>query len=169
MLHRYGSCVWEQPVDLVREFDDAVHALPTEIAVSQWGVHEDRTRRDRREHFREVEGQFAADSDPNALWEIIGETPGKPSPQFAIVLRDHRFFAVLPMQPDSVPFIHIRRAGEVNKLSLDVAADQQATLRINDEIAWRGVVPAATTATIHAAGTGASHFILRRIALYAGS
>lgn len=118
----------------------------------------------------EVEGQFAADSDPNSLWEIIGETLGKPSPQFAIVLRDHRFFAVLPTQPDSIPFIHIRPAGGINKLSLDVAADQQATLRINDEIAWRGIVPAVSSATIHAAGTGSSRFSVRRIALYgAGS
>ncbi|MCC7449729.1 MAG: hypothetical protein IT324_20080 [Anaerolineae bacterium] len=118
----------------------------------------------------EVEGQFSAGSDPNALWEIIGETLGKPSPQFAIVLRHHCFFAVLPMQPDSIPFIHIRPAGEINKLSLDVAADQQATLRINDEIAWRGVIPAVPTATIRAMGKGSSHFVMRRIALYqAGS
>lgn len=117
----------------------------------------------------EVEGQFSTNSDPTALWEIIGETPGKPSPQFAIILRDHRFFAVLPMQPDSIPFIHIRQAGEVNKLTLNVEADQQATLRINDEIAWRGVVPVATTARIHAIGTGSSHFVVGRMTVYRGT
>ncbi len=116
----------------------------------------------------EIEAQFSTDSDANALWEIVFENSGNSAPQFAIVLRDHRFFAIPPLQPDSIPFIHIRPAGEPNKLALDVEADRQATLRINDEIAWRGVVPTASTATIRSVGTASptSRFVIRRVALY---
>ncbi len=70
--------------------------------------------------------------------------------QFGIDVDGRGFFSVRPFQPDSTPFIHIRR--ESNKVALNVELSGQATLRINDEIAWRGVAPAAGYTTVHATG-----------------
>lgn len=44
-------------------------------------------------------------------------------------------------KPNWTEFPHIRRNGE-NKLYLHVEVDGQGTLRINDEIAWTGILPA---------------------------
>lgn len=46
-------------------------------------------------------------------------------------------------QPYWRAFIHIRPAA-ANKLYLHVEPDQQATLRINDEVAWEGRIKAST-------------------------
>ncbi len=86
---------------------------------------------------------------------------------FSIVLDGQGFFAVPPFQSDSIPFIHIRP--ESNKIALNVESSGQATLRINDEIAWRGVVPESNTAQIVLNGNDSpsDRLVIQRIALYA--
>jgi hypothetical protein len=69
---------------------------------------------------------------------------------FGIDVDGRGFFSVRPFQPDSTPFIHIRP--ESNKIALNVETSGQATLRINDEIAWRGKVPVAASVRVHATG-----------------
>ncbi len=69
-----------------------------------------------------------------------------------------------PFQADSIPFIHIRP--ESNTIALSVESGGQATLRINDEIAWRGTIPESHTAVV-GNPTLADRLVVRRIALYA--
>jgi hypothetical protein len=122
-----------------------------------------------RPYTLEVTGQLAAGSDPAASWGIACDTAESAGPPFSIVLDGQGFFSFPPFQPDSVPFIHIRPAGESNKLALNVEASGQATLRINDEIAWRGVIPDARRAQIVLVGGRAtsSRLAVQRVALYA--
>jgi hypothetical protein len=82
-----------------------------------------------------------------------------------ILLNGYGFFAVLPSQPDFTPFIHIHIHGESNKLTLNVGKDGQSVLRINDEIAWKGIIPHARSSAarlIIPAG-----FTLEHVAVYA--
>jgi hypothetical protein len=121
----------------------------------------------------EIAARFSADSDPVAAWGItlvpfpssrptVGARHASPSypaspdaasdaapPPFEIAIIGGRFFAISPSSPDSRPFIHIRPLGTVNRLRLDVDSAGRGTLRINDEIAWRGPVPAARLARIY--------------------
>jgi hypothetical protein len=122
-----------------------------------------------RPYTLEVAGQLAAGSDPAASWGIACDTGESAGPPFSITLDGQGFFSFPPFQPDSVPFIHIRPAGESNKLALNVEASGQATLRINDEIAWRGAVPDARRAQIVLVGGRAtsSRLVVQRVALYA--
>jgi hypothetical protein len=106
--------------------------------------------------------EIAAQTSSDVTWGITfkGASP------FKVNIDSRGFFSVPPFVPDSTPFIHIHT--ESNKVALDVDATGQATLRINDEIAWRGAIPAAAAARIHVTGgrKAASQFIIQRIALY---
>ena len=86
---------------------------------------------------------------------------------FSVLLNGYGFFAVPPIQPDFTPFIHIRTREESNKLTLNVGNGGQGVLRINDEIAWEGIVPSAYSAIIWRSDT--AQFTLERVALYAPS
>jgi len=79
------------------------------------------------------------------------------------LLNGYGFFAIPPLQPDFTPFIHIRTHGESNKLTLNVGNDGQSVLRINDEIAWKGIIPPAHTAVIR----HFAQFTLEQVTLYA--
>jgi hypothetical protein len=97
----------------------------------------------------EIAARFSAGSDPAAAWGITLD-PANPAPApFEIAIIGQRFFAVSPSSPDWRPFIHIRPLGTVNRLRLDVDSAGQGTLRINDEVAWRGPVPAARSAGLY--------------------
>jgi hypothetical protein len=88
-----------------------------------------------------------------------------------MMISGQRFFAVSPMQPNSTPFIHIRPPGESNRLTIDVDMVGQATLRINDEIAWRGQLSPARTARIQLRGgrQSTTHIDIQHAALYAAT
>ena len=101
-----------------------------------------------RPYTLEVTGQLAAGSDPAASWGITCDTAETTGSPFSILLDGQGFFSVPPFQPDSMPFIHIHLVGQSNKLTLNVEESGQATLRINDEIAWRGTIPDARHAQI---------------------
>jgi len=119
-----------------------------------------------RPYTLEVTAQFSGDSDLAAVWEIVWDNPTAP---FKITLNSQGYFSVVPPLPDSMPFFHIRPVGQPNRIALNVEPDGQGTLRINDEIAWRGAVPVADSAHIQAEGgqSNISHFVIQHIALYA--
>lgn len=114
----------------------------------------------------EVTAKLAPNNPPSDLfptWEIAFE--GSP---LVIRLYRERYFAVLPSLPDATAFIHIRPTGDSNKLYLNVNADGQGVLRLNDEVAWQGGVPAARRAKILvASGKTGGIFDLQSITLYA--
>ena len=114
----------------------------------------------------EVTAQFSQDGDPAAAWEIVWDKPAAP---FRVRLDSQGFISVAPSQPDSMPFIHVRPIGQPNRITLNVDATGQGVVRINDEIAWRGAVPAADSAYVQVTGgkTLVSHFVIQQIALYA--
>ncbi len=120
----------------------------------------------------EVTGRFTQTTDPAAVWgveltdsNVIPLSNSSPvSVPLRILINGYSFFALPPLQPDFTPFIHIRIHGESNKLTLNVGNGGAGVLRINDEIAWKGIVPPAHSAAIwHSAGT---QFTLDGIALY---
>jgi hypothetical protein len=115
----------------------------------------------------DVTAQFSFASDPTASWGLIFQDNNH-LPVFGILVNGNSFFSVIPAQPDFTPFIHIRPPGESNKLTLNVEADNHATLRINDEIAWQGKIPSPQRATIQAIGGTAKIAIvtLQRQALH---
>lgn len=118
----------------------------------------------------EIAGRFSADTDPAAAWGITFDQSSDQSdaPPFEIAIIGQRFFAVLPASPDSLPFIHIRPLGAVNRLRLDVDSAGQGILRINDEVAWRGLVPAARSARITLRSRKApANLDVERVAVYA--
>ncbi len=82
----------------------------------------------------------------SAAWGVAFDDAGK----FGIEIDSRGFYSVLPLLRDSTPFIHIRP--ESNRIAINVEASGRATLRINDEIAWRGTAPTAASATIHITG-----------------
>jgi hypothetical protein len=140
----------------------------------------------------EIAARFSVDSDPAAAWGIMLD-PAQPSRSdvgarhaspsylaspsaqpastpapFEIAIIGQRFFAVSPASPDWRPFIHIRPLGTVNLLRLDVDSTGHGTLRINDEIAWRGTVPAARSARLYLRSRNATATLnVKRIAVYA--
>src|SRR5579871_3666740 len=93
----------------------------------------------------EITAQFAARSDPAAAWGLQFNSAAS-----GVMLDGYRFMAVLP--GDLAPFIHVRGPGESNKITLDVASQNQVTLRINDEIAWSGIISSLRTIKIVARG-----------------
>jgi len=109
----------------------------------------------------EVTAQLAASSDPAASWGLQFD-----SSTFGIILNGYRFMAVLP--GDLTPFIHVRGTGEANKLTVDVDNQNQATLRVNDEIAWHGIIPPLRTVkiTVHGGANGPAQFIVQHVALF---
>jgi hypothetical protein len=122
-----------------------------------------------RPYTLEVTGQLAAGSDPAASWGIRCDTAGAAGLSFSIMLDGQGFFAVPPFQSDLMPFIHIRPVGEANQFAWNVEPSGQATLRVNDEIAWRGTVPDARRAQIVLTGgrETASRLTIHQFALYA--
>ena len=109
----------------------------------------------------EVTAQLAANSDPATSWGLQFD-----SPTFGIILNGYRFMAVLP--GDLTPFIHVRGIGEANKLTVDVDNQNQATLRVNDEIAWRGITPPlrAVKIAVHGGADGPARLTVQRVALF---
>jgi hypothetical protein len=107
----------------------------------------------------EVEANVTGD----AHWGILFDDQS----HFGVEVNSRGFFSVPPYLPDSMPFIHIR--AESNRVALNVESSGQATLRINDEIAWRGINPAANAFTIYASGgkTQSSRVRIQRVAVYA--
>ncbi len=109
----------------------------------------------------EITAQLATNSDPAASWGLEFD-----SPSFGIMLNGYRFMALLP--GDLMPFIHVRGLGEANKITFDADNQNQATWRINDEIAWRGISPALHVARIVVRGGADStaRLTVQRIALF---
>jgi hypothetical protein len=94
----------------------------------------------------EVAGTFDVESDPMAVWGI--SLLDSSTELLGVYLNGFQFYSVPPTQPDFTPFIHIRKNGAVNKLTLNIDINHHATLRINDEIAWQGMLLEASTARI---------------------
>lgn len=94
---------------------------------------------------------------------FMGEGFGVGAKKLLILLNGYGFFSVLPFQPDFTPFIHIRTNGESNKITLDVGKSGDTVLRINDEIAWKGLIPP----TRFVAVLSAPRFTLEQVAIYA--
>lgn len=109
----------------------------------------------------EITARLAAKSDPAAAWGLQFD-----SATTGIMLNGYRFMAVLP--GDLMPFIHVRGLGESNKITLDVDSQNQASFRINDELAWRGIMPVLHSAKIAVHGGAESNAWLTvlQIALY---
>jgi hypothetical protein len=122
-----------------------------------------------RPYTLEVTGQLAAGSDPAASWGITCDTAETTGSPFSILLDGQGFFSFPPFQPDLMPFMHIKPVGEANKFALNVEATGRATLRINDESAWRGAIPDARRAQIVLIGSRgtSSRLAVQRVALYA--
>lgn len=102
----------------------------------------------------EVSGTFNVDSDSLAIWGI--SLLHDSTEIFGVYLNGYQFYRVPPTQPDFTPFIHIRKNGTANKLTLNVDTDNHATLRINDEVAWQGTISRVSSARIAFIG-GADH------------
>jgi hypothetical protein len=111
----------------------------------------------------EVTAQFSALSDPGAKWGIVF-----PQSNSGIFIDSQGFFSVPPSVPDSMPFMHIRPVGHPNKIALNVEQNGQATLRINDEIAWRGEIPPESSAELRAWGgrTRESEIVIPQVSLF---
>jgi hypothetical protein len=92
----------------------------------------------------------ALSGDPTAAWRL--ELLGTDGVNFSIQIDGGGFFAVSPSLPDLTPFLHIRPVGQANRVSLSVEQAHMGTLRINDEVAWRGGVPTAHTGRLIADG-----------------
>lgn len=111
----------------------------------------------------ETTGVIPSESDTPAWWGVnLGE--------LSVMLNGDGFLRIAPAQPDFAPFIHVRRAGSVNQIRVDVAAGHWAVVRINDEIAWQGLIaPASTARTVILDSAASSDNPLRIIrgALYA--
>ncbi len=103
----------------------------------------------------EVTGQAAVP------WEIRFTGPDT---VFSILIDPRGFFAVPPFQADSIPFMHIRP--ESNTVALNVETSGQATLLINEEIAWRGTIPEARAAQIVDPNDPKNPLEIQRIAVY---
>jgi hypothetical protein len=136
----------------------------------------------------EVTGRLAATSDPDIVWGIEfkklllkdkssnASSPsllaergvgGEVNVPLRILLNGYGFFAVIPPQPDFTPFIHIRTHGESNKLTLNVGNDGKSELRINDEIAWKGVILPPRSSAVHL--INADGFALENISIFSHS
>lgn len=93
----------------------------------------------------ELAGTLPADSDPLAAW---GATLTGSSTILRVQVNGFGFFSVTPGQPDFTPFIHLRPAGKLNTIRLDVEPTWETILRLNDEIAWRGKIAAVQRAKL---------------------
>lgn len=80
----------------------------------------------------EVMGSFSA--QPDTSWGIWVQSS---SALYSFQIRDDGYFSAIPSGWQE--FIHIQPVE--NKLYLHVESDGNATFRINDEIAWIGVLP----------------------------
>ena len=71
--------------------------------------------------------------DPTADWGV------DLSARYGIALNGYRFLRIPHPDSDFQPFIHVRDGR--NKITLYVPANEPVTMRVNDEIAWKGPVP----------------------------
>jgi hypothetical protein len=97
-----------------------------------------------------ITGWLSEQSAPLAAWGVLL----MPSQQ-AILLSADAYLS-LPSQRGWQSFFHIRPAGQVNSLYLHVEArtstSDEITIRINNEIAWRGWVAAGQSLALVAGG-----------------
>lgn len=88
----------------------------------------------------------APPTDPRCAWSInFAASDG--TPLYTVTVTGDGYFRLTPPLPDSTAFIHLHTAAP-NQVQVTWAADGQAELRLNREIAWRGSLPAAQTARL---------------------
>jgi hypothetical protein len=123
----------------------------------------------------EITARFSSDSDPAALWRItLAATPAAvdmPSGKEIIAIDGSGNYQH-DLDPRRIPFPHLRRIGEYNRLTLNVDKDGLETLRFNNEVVWQGVYPPGLQAAqITLGGHGGwqtdSRLTWAQIALYA--
>ena len=92
----------------------------------------------------EISARFSSDSDPAAFWRVtltaVPVAIDMPSGQ-EIVAVDGSGNYQHDLDPRRIPFPHLRRIGEYNRLTLNVDKAGLETLRFNDEVAWQGAYP----------------------------
>lgn len=77
-----------------------------------------------------------AESDGREPWGLRTEDGGR---TLTMMVWPGGYGSVSPSEPDWYAFPHVRPGH--NQMTLDVGADGAAVLRINDEIAWNGLLP----------------------------
>ncbi len=93
-----------------------------------------------------VLGKWSEAASPLDSWHVVFEaTDG--TPLFMLSVHGDASFSLAPLQPEAVGFIHLRRPPAANEVYLHLSVDG-AEVRLNHEIAWRGVLPAAAVVRI---------------------
>ncbi len=132
---RAGPLLWEDPSPqhwVIKNSQEQYRYIPLPLPAPPFTI--------------EAIVRFSGNSAPGAGW-WLSLTDGEASSQFNIF--NDGYFQIkaighkvsgTTIWTGPVEFPHLKGIGEFNKLALDVAADQSATLRLNDEIAWKGTL-----------------------------
>ncbi len=156
---RAGSLIWHAPANMLwtlNSGDTQSTAISVQLPTPPFTL--------------EVVAHFSINSPHNAGWSVQLQTD-EDQPLHKMTIYNNCTFAL--WGKGRTPFIHLQPGGLSNRLTLNVLADQSATLRLNDEIAWQGMLNMVTQQSIgwlisaSAGNNGVAALTWEQMALYA--
>lgn len=95
----------------------------------------------------EISGALSSETNPLAGWGLVFFDSGGQE-LWRVLITGDAYYRLLPFQPDSISFFHLRPPGQENLIRLDFSPQGESILRLDQEIAWKGTLPQAATAQI---------------------